>query len=312
MTSEIVFIVNPAASGGRLRRRWRAYERHIERSFGHALDVRLTSHPGDATRLARDAVAEGTTTLVSVGGDGTLNEVVNGMMADSGRPLNPDSRLAVLSLGTGADFVRTMGWSDDPSEFLERIGSDQTTRLDVGLCEFGDPSNAGRRYFINIGEFGSGGAVVERVNRTTKILGGRLSFTLAILSTLPKYANTRVGYAANGGPRVEVTVNDFIVANCRFFGGGLQPAPHADPADGLFDVVVVGDIDFKTVRKNLGALRSGTHLTLPDITWFRASEIVVNTGDEMIDLDGEYVGRHPRRFTNLASCLPFADGGRKG
>ncbi len=312
MTSEIVFVVNPAAGAGRVRRRWRTYGRAIERRIGHVLDVRFTTRSGDGMHLARSAVEEGATTIVAVGGDGTLSEVVNGMMTDSGQPRNPDARLAVLSLGTGSDFMRTMGWSDDPRAFLERIGSTDVKRLDIGLCEFGNVDQIGRRYFINIGEFGSGGAVVERVNRTTKRLGGRLSFTIAILRTLPKYANTRVAYSADGGPWAEATVNDFIVANGRFFGGGLQPAPYASPTDGLFDVVVIGDIDFKTARRNLGALRAGTHLTLPEIRWFRASEIVVKANDERIDLDGEFVGRHPVRFENLAARLPFATVEKKG
>lgn len=312
MTSEIVFVVNPAAGAGRVRRRWRTYERAIERTIGHVLDVRCTTRSGEGTHLARSAVEDGATTIVSVGGDGTLNEVVNGMLTDSGQPRNPNTRLAVLSLGTGSDFMRTMGWTDDPPAFLERIESSDMTRLDVGLCEFGNPDQAGRRYFINIGEFGSGGAVVERVNRRTKRLGGRLSFTIAILRTLPKYVNTRVAYSADGGPWAEATVNDFIVANGRFFGGGLQPAPYASPTDGLFDVVVIGDIDFTTARRNLGALRAGTHLTLSEVSWFRASKIILKAKDEMIDLDGEFVGRHPIRFDNLAARLPFATAEKKG
>jgi YegS/Rv2252/BmrU family lipid kinase len=262
--------------------------------------------------IARAAIEDGASTIVSVGGDGTLNEVINGMLTDSGQPRNPNARLAALSLGTGSDFVRTMGWSDEPHAFLDRIESPETKRLDVGVCEFGREGKGSRRYFINIGEFGSGGAVVERVNRTTKVLGGRMSFLIAILRTLPKYSNTRITYSADGGPWVDAIVNDFIVANGRFFGGGLQPAPYASPTDGLFDVVVIGDIDFKTARRNLGALRAGTHLTLPQITWFRASEITVRAGDETIDLDGESVGRHPVRFENLASRLPFAVGAEKG
>ena len=312
MAADTVFVVNPIAGSGRTRRRWPAYERFLRRRLGAPIDVRPTQNPGQATHLAREAVQNGAATIVSVGGDGTLNEVVNGMVDGTGRPWAPEARLAVLSLGTGSDFAKTFNLPTEPEAFATLLTSGETRRLDLGRCEFIDAGAPHSRYFLNVAEFGSGGAVVERVNRTTKVLGGKMSFLLAILRTLPKYVNTRIGYLADGGPRTQAMVNDFVVANGRFFGGGLQPAPRADPEDGLFDVVVIGDIDFRTARKNLGALRAGTHLGLPYITFFRARELVIEAHGEMIDLDGEFVGRHPRRFVNLPARLPVALGPKRG
>ena len=303
MVADTVFIVNPASANGRTRRRWRSHERSVRSVLGSDFETRFTEAPLHATPLARTAVQEGATTIVSVGGDGTLNEVVNGLLDGTGRPWNPEARLVVFSLGTGADFVKTHRVSNDPREVARRIREGTDVRIDAGRCEFVDGGVARARYFINVAEFGSGGAVVDRVNRTTKMLGGKLSFLLAILRTLPRYENTRIAYEADGGPRTEVVMNDFVVANGRFFGGGLQPAPHADLQDGLLDVVIIGDIDFRTVRRNLGPLREGKHLGLPEITAFRARELRVHATDERIDLDGELVGRRPTRFTVLPGAL---------
>ena len=303
MAADIVFIVNPASANGRMRRRWKTYERAFRRELGTTFAVRTTDHPGHAIDMTRTALGEGATTIVSVGGDGTLNEVVNGYLRHREDARNTDARLAVFSVGTGADFVKTLAMPQTPAALARIIRDREARKIDAGLCEFLDGGIRRMRYFVNVAEFGSGGAVVDRVNRSTKILGGRLSFVIAILRTLPRYRNTRVVYEANGDPPKEVVVNDFVVANGRYFGAGLMPAPAADLADGLFDVVIFGDIDFKTARRNLPALRRGEHVSLKEVTTFRCRELTIRSAEEMIDLDGEFVGRHPLRFAVVPNAL---------
>ena len=303
MSADTVFIVNPVSGNGRTGRHWHALEAYFRGHLGRPFEVRRTRGPWDAAGLTKEAVTRGATTIVSVGGDGTLNEVTNGLLDGTGRPWNPEARLAVFSLGTGSDFVKTLGESRDPEDLVRRLTDGRERRIDAGLCEYTESGVPRARYFLNVAEVGSGGAVVDRVNRTTKILGGKTSFLIAILRTLPRYRNTRIAYEADGGARTEVVINDLVVANGQYFGGGLRPAPHADLSDGLFDVVIIGDIDFKTTRKNLDRLREGNHLDLPYVSWFRARELVVHAADEMIDLDGEFVGRHARRFELLPKAL---------
>lgn len=303
MAADTVFIVNPVSGNGRTGRHWRAYESLFRRHLGRDFEVCWTERPWHAAELAKEAVTHGASTVVSVGGDGTLNEVTNGFLDGTGRPWNPEARLAVLSLGTGSDFVKTLGESREPEDLVHRLQEGRTRTIDAGLCEYTEAGAPRSRYFLNVAEVGSGGAVVDRVNRTTKILGGRTSFLIAILRTLPRYENTHVVYQSDGGARSEAIVNDVVVANGRFFGGGLQPAPHANLEDGLFDIVLIGDIDFRTTRKNLPRLREGTHLDLPYITWFRAKELRLETHEEMIDLDGEFAGRHAVRFQIMPRAI---------
>ncbi len=303
MTADTVFVVNPVSGNGRTGRHWRTYEAYFRRHLGTAFDVLRTEAPWHAARLTKDAVTNGATTVVSVGGDGTLNEVANGLLDGRSQPWNPEARLAVLSLGTGSDFIKTLGESREPADLVTRLKADRVRVIDAGLCEYADAGAPRSRYFLNVAEVGSGGAVVDRVNRTTKMLGGKMSFLIAILRTLPNYRNTTIAFEADGGPRREVVVNDLVIANGQYFGGGLRPAPRADLEDGLFDIVIIGDIDFKTTRKNLPLLREGKHLDLAYVTWFRAKELTVHAGEEPIDLDGECVGRHAQRFELLPRAI---------
>src|SRR3990170_1638220 len=305
MFADTVFIVNPRSANGRTGRRWPRYERFFRAALRTPFDVRRTQGPWHAADLARSAVQAGASTIVSVGGDGTLNEVLNGFLDGTGRPWNPDARIAVLSTGTGADFVRTLGVGREAADVAHRLNAGNTRMIDVGRCAFMTAGARRTRYFINVAEFGSGGAVVDRVNRTTKILGGRMSFLIAILRTLPRYENTLVSYEADGSASREVRMNDFVVANGRYFGAGLKPAPFADVSDGLLDVVIFGDIDFKTARRNLPALREGEHLSIDEVTHFRCRELRVTSTEELIDLDGEFVGRHPTRFSVIPGVLPI-------
>ena len=305
MVADTVFIVNPASGNGRTGRRWPGYEAYFRRHLDAAIEVRITERPWHAAGLAKDAAVNGASTVVSVGGDGTLNEVVNGLLDGTGRPWNPDAALAVFPLGTGSDFAKTLGHSREPADLVRRLKARTLRIVDAGLVEYEAVGAPRSRYFINEGEFGSAAAVSERVNRTTKVLGGKMSFLIGILRTLPNYANTQVTIQADGGPRREMVVNNLTAANGRFYGGGLQPAPHADLEDGLFDVIVFGDIDFQAQRRDLGLLREGKHLDRPGISWFRAREVRIESGDEMIDVEGEFIGRHPKRFLILPKAVPI-------
>ena len=294
--TEVAVVANPRAANGRAGRKATTLAKLLTAS-GIRASLRLTAGPNDATRLARDAIAERVDVLLAVGGDGTLNEVVNGFFpVHSTSP--PKTALAIAPVGTGTDFAKTVSQTANPQEVLDRIRRNRRQAIDVGRVEFPDlEGRASSRYFLNIAEFGSGGAVVEKVNRTTKVLGGRMSFLLAILSVMPKYRNTHVSWRLDDGMAGEGVANNFIVANGRYFGGGLLPAPKAELDDGLFDVVIIGDMDWKAIRSHLKDLRRGTHLALKEVSFHRARVVeTVSREHAYLDLDGELVGRNPTRF----------------
>ncbi len=297
---DVAIVANPRAAGGGARSYAARLARRLETS-GIRNHLRFTARPGEATHLVREAVKGGAAVVLAIGGDGTLNEVVNGFFEDD-RRIPSDTALAIAQVGTGKDFSRTVRQSARPDEVIDRLSRAQRKRIDMGRVSYMDlRGRPASRYFVNIAEFGSGGAVVEKVNRTTKVLGGRTSFFLAILSTLPKYRNTHVRYRVEAAGEGELVMNNFVVANGRYFGGGLLPAPQAELDDGLFDIVVIGDIDWKTIRRHLKDLRRGTHLSMKEVTFHHGARVETECLEPaFLDLDGELVGRNPTEFV----CLP--------
>ncbi|HVP23434.1 MAG TPA: diacylglycerol kinase family protein [Conexivisphaerales archaeon] len=291
------FVVNPAAANGRVKADWENVLRAIKSSYSASVDFEFTPSAGTGSSLSRRALKEGYDVVVSVGGDGTLNEVVNGFF-EGGKPINPDASLGVLSLGTGSDFVKTLGIERSLSSYLATLKKGKTKMVDsVRSVVAGPRGSKETRYFINVAECGSGGAVVDKVNRTTKAFGGRISFLWGILTTLPTYKNHTVTFSVDSGPEVTSVLNDFVVANGRFFGGGLKPAPQAELDDGILDVVTIGDLRFREVVFNLRKLTEGTHLSNPKVTLTKGRRVAVRSEERtLVEEDGEIVGFLPAQF----------------
>ncbi len=300
----IVFIVNPKSGAGRSGRTWPHVEKEVQARFGNEYRVRFTEHPLHAVSLTREELRKGADCIVSVGGDGTLNEVVNGFFHQD-KPVRPEAHLSVLCFGTGADFVRSIHWPREYKKALERLESPQVRKIDLGRATFfGLTGHKQSRYFINITDFGIGGAVVDRVNRTTKIFGGKISFLWAIIVTFFTYENKTIQYKIDDGEWQTQVLNNFIVGNGRYFGGGLNPTPTAELDDGLFDVVTIGDVTLVEAVRNLSRLRAGTHLTHPKIRLVQARRVAAKAEAPVyIDMDGEYVGQLPIEVEVIPRCL---------
>jgi diacylglycerol kinase (ATP) len=297
-------VVNPKAQNGRAGKEWPRLEQMIREGYHGEYRVEFTSCPLHATSLTRQALREGYDIVVALGGDGLLNEVVNGFF-EGGRATNPDSMMGVLPFATAADFVKTIGIPRDFKEAVRCLDGSSSKVCDVGLisCDSleGQPLT---RCFINVAEFGVGADVVDRVNRTTKRFGGRTSFTWGILRTIPFYKNKTVSYSIDRGAETEERINNFVIANGRFYGAGLKPAPNAEIDDGLFDISVIGDVGLFESITSLGKLRDGTYLELPKVTSKRGTAVSARCSEQvLIEADGEVVGKLPASFVLLPSAL---------
>jgi diacylglycerol kinase (ATP) len=299
-----VLVVNPKSASGTTGRNWERINQEIRRGLGTDYDVKLTESQGHATTLTSEAIKEGCELIVAVGGDGTINEVVNGFF-DKEKPINPNAALAAMSIGTGTDFVKTLEFPTTPFEAAERIRRGKVWAIDLGRCTFtGLDGEQRSRFFINIADFGSGGAVVDKVNRTTKIFGGQISFLWGILTTLPTYKNKLTKYQIDNGPEEEKVLNTFVVANGRFYGGGLKPAPNAQLDDGLFDIVSIGDVGFFEAVSSLGKFRKGTYMEVPKVTSYNGKTVVASSEEtQLVEMEGEVVGRLPARFEMLPKAM---------
>lgn len=298
-------VVNPNASGGATGRRWPELSAAIGVALGDAFGHALTTHAGEATELARRALSDGYEMIVSIGGDGTNNEVVNGFFGADGLPIRADAVFAHVPSGTGGDFRKTIGLDPDPLAAIRRLTGRDARPIDAGRVTFVDhDGREATRHFLNITSFGIGGLVDAYVNRSSKRLGGKMSFFLAATHAMFTYRNQRITLSLDGGPPEEVRINNVAVANGQFFGGGMWVAPTAAIDDGLFDVVTFGDLTKLQYLALSGSIYKGQHIGRPKIDFRRAAVVVAESEETvLIDMDGEQPGRLPIRLEILPGIL---------
>ena len=295
-------IVNPRSAGRRTAARWPRVAERIEAELGPVETV-FTDAPDSATRLTREALRDGVEQIVAVGGDGTINEVVNGFF-DGDEPVNPDAVLAIAVLGTGGDFRKTLGIGSDVDDFVRRIAAGRVRSVDVGHLRFVDhEGRPATRYFGNIASFGLSGEVVAAVNRAgfSKKLGGKFAFQWASFTSLLRHHDARVRITVDDDEgRVEESLTIAAVCNGQYFGGGMRIAPDASPDDGLFDVVTLRDLGVLDFMRYSGLIYRGEHVHLDRVSITRGRRIIaepMNEGEHvLLDVDGEQPGRLPATF----------------
>jgi diacylglycerol kinase (ATP) len=293
---ETVFLVNPASANGSTGRRW-AELAHIAAGKGLVGDVLFSERPGHLTELARGAADGGAKLLVVVGGDGAVHEVVNGI---AGR----DVELAVMMRGTGMDFPRTHGIPTKTDEAAAVAVGGKTRQVDLGHVTFrswgGEETS---EYFANVGSVGMSAAVARRANSKSKALGGKTSFFVALVEVFARWRNTELRVRAGDDLRSGKMTNA-VVAIGQYHGGGMWLAPEAKPDDGLFDVVIFGDITKADFVRSVHRIYRGTHLTHPKIDLIRAPAVEIDADEPVpIELDGEQPGTTPARFEIVPRAL---------
>ncbi len=295
-------VVNPASANGRTARAWPDIARRAE-NIGLAADVRLTEAPQHAIQLTRDALAEGARLIVAVGGDGTVSEVVNGFFAD-GQPVAPHAELAVVMRGSGCDFVRTYRIPRQVDRALAVAAGAHVRTIDIGWVEFtGHDGQPASRRFANIASAGLTGVAAEAANRSGKPLGATAAFAWAAVSTFARYRNTPFRVRIDDR-QLDQVCNNVIVANGRYFAGGMHILPMAEPDDGQLDVLVWGDVSKADLARNLHRLYRGTHIHHPKADISRASRVHVETQTPLpIEVDGEVPGTTPATFGVQARAL---------
>ncbi|HTR33211.1 MAG TPA: diacylglycerol kinase family protein [Gaiellaceae bacterium] len=294
--TDTVFLVNPASDNGKTGKRWPELAHRAER-LGLAGETRFSERPGHLIELAREAVDEGAGLVVAVGGDGTLNEVVNGV---AGR----DVELATIPLGTGMDFGRTYGI---PTRFDDavRVAVESAARtIDAGRARYRTwAGEEAERFFANVGSVGMSGAVAQRANGMSKALGGKATFFYALTAVFLEWENTEVTVAFDGGER-RGRMHDVIVANGRWHGGGMKLAPDAEPDDGLFDVVLIGDVSKVDFLTTAPKIYKGAHVRHPKVEVLRSHRVEVTAPATLpIELEGEQVGTTPVAFEVVPGAL---------
>jgi diacylglycerol kinase (ATP) len=295
-------IVNPKSGNGRTQRSWPTIERRLER-LGYEVDFRMTESAGDGARLGREAIEHGVDEVVIVGGDGTFNEVVNGLfMASHGKP--PDITLSVLPAGTGRDFSRSIGIRSF-DHALETLGNGEIHQLDVGRVDYSDETGARSRYFVNAGDVGIGAETAALLNRSSKLFGGKISYFLGAARTIMHFQGRPARIEADG----EVIHDGPLAMTCfaigRYHAGGMRMAPNASMTDGQFDLLVLKDVPkYSLLGSLLPSVYLGRHITHPAVTHRLAKKIHITSPETLLfEVDGEQPGTTDICVTLLPGAL---------
>jgi len=293
-------IVNPIAGAGRTRRLWPQIM-GLFKGNGLRFDYSLTEARGHAIELAKSAAGNGYDMIVSVGGDGTINEVVNGLYA-SGKI--KENALGIISTGTGSDYIRTVGIPRRYEEACKRLLEPKKRAVDLGVVNYTDNGGQHERLFVNFAGFGFDAEIVRRTTQQFKALGSLPSYLMGLLTTLVSYRNKDIAMKVDGEV-IEKRVCAVIMNNGKYGGGGMYAAPDADLADGLLDVLIIGDMSKPDLLVSLPRIYKGTHLTHRKVAIKKAREIEVSSrnGRMQLQADGELLGEVPARFRVLPSAL---------
>jgi len=295
-------IVNPVAGAYSTRRKWPRISKLLRR-VGLSFDYQYTEGVGHAIELARAAASDGYRFLVAVGGDGTVNEVANGILLSNG---SGRTSIGVVSTGTGSDFVRSVGIPRDYARACPYLISSRRLLIDVGVVEYQKDGQTLRRFFVNAAGVGFDAAVVETTERLPKYFGGTLPYVVGLLRSLVGYKNKPV--VLEVGNRVdERRILSVVVANGCYFGGGMLVAPQAEVDDGLLDVLTVGDMGKFELLRAFPTIYQGTHITHPKVRMEKATHITIESSERLlVHADGELLGEGPVSFWLIPSALSVA------
>lgn len=299
----IAAIVNPASANGATLKRWPEIAAAFEQE-GVPIEHSFTEGPDHATELTRQYLHNGFNLIVTVGGDGTANEVINGFFSGND-PINRDAAFGYISTGTGGDLGRTIGSPKDLSSAVRNFVKNPLRPLDVGRVTYLD--NHGKealRYFINVAGLGLDGDTVDRVNRTSKAFGGFISFLWGTVVSIGLYKNKKMEIIVDGKTICNEPVTTVVVGNGCYFGGGMFALPHAVMDDGLFDIIILHDLSKLNLLVSLPRVYRGTHLSHPRITSLRGEKIEVYSDElALLNLDGEQPGRAPAKIELLPGAI---------
>ncbi|KAI5081549.1 hypothetical protein GOP47_0001292, partial [Adiantum capillus-veneris] len=308
MPRDYVFIVNPSGANGNTGREWKKLFPKLTARLNKDCQVQeaLTSGPLHAVEIAKEAVRNGAHAVVAVGGDGTLHEVVNGFFED-GKPIEGNggahstkTALGLIPLGTGSDFARTFGWTNNPMEAVDRIVKGQRQRIDVGFAK-ADQDNAGR-YFVNVADVHLSAKAGYHAARYKRF--GNLCYVIGALQAFTSHKNQDLKIRVDDGEWKQASqVTALAIGNAKYFGGGMKITPRADPSSRDLEMVTLQNFKWFDFLLKMHKLYNGTHLSVKNVFCERVHKVelreVAEGGSEpirkevFIQADGEHVGFLP-------------------
>lgn len=302
-----IFIVNPSAGRGRLKGDWQDIERVIRSRFGQ-ISSEFTRQRGDGVKATRRAVDRGFELVIAVGGDGTINECLNGFF-DRDKPVNSKANFGILPYGRGSDLARSLGISRDPRLAIECLSGRRVKLIDVGklTCQNAQGKTS-VRYFLNNAYVGLGTLVDSWSGRSPKFFGSTLAYLYGVIRGALDYRPVTLRYS-NSVTEKESTIWNLVVANGPYFGSGMKAAPRAVLDDGLLDIVVIEKMSWLKTIVSFPQMYTGEYVKAREVKYFctKSIRIFPSRSDEEvpIDMDGDTIGQLPATFEILPQVLRF-------
>ncbi len=301
-TREWFAIVNPNAGNGKGKKDWSRISGIFSRNK-IPLEIRFTERKGQGIEFTREAIAGGYRKLVSVGGDGTLNEVVNGVFT---QVICAPSEIIIsmIPVGTGNDWGRMHGIPLVYEGAVQFIKEEKRMLHDIGVVDYFNEGKKERRYFINIAGLGFESVVVKKTNKQKdKGKSNKAIYFYNLLSSLITYRNTPVEIIIDG-VKSSSKVFSINVGNGRYCGGGMRQTPDALPDDGLLDITVIREMGRLEIIRSLKLLYDGTILSHPKVDGYRSTNLNVSSESLLfLEADGESLGHTPAEFGIIPSAI---------
>jgi len=297
---KIVFIIHGKA------RKKKSLIGEIKRVFDETFfQVKIceTQFEQHAILLTESAINEGFTCIVACGGDGTLNEVLNGLL----KTKLPNIKLGLIPKGSGNDFIKTACSPRSLTGLKESVLRKNFKKIDIGFAEFisKDGSDTSR-YFINITDLGIGGVIAQQLDEAIKIFGPNITYQYFIIKNFLIYKSQQLKVI---GDDFEYSGNimNFCAANAKYFGSGLGVAPDADISDGLLNVIAIGEVSLVDYLKNFSDLKKCKRLVHPAIKYYTSKTLLLESSKHQLpfDMDGEFVGYLPMKIAIQPQAIDF-------
>lgn len=297
-------IFNPVSAGGKTGARQAEILNALERKMGNGYSLCVTGEPLEASFSAKKAILEGSELIITIGGDGTIQETVNGFFSD-GNIINPSCQLGIIDSGTGHGFVQSLGLPSGLEEQLEVIHRGQAQPIDLGKVVFSDKNGQPKEhYFINECQAGIGGEVVRLVHSRHKRLGGFIAFGAVTLLTALRYPNRSMTVEIDRTTRITERFIGVVIGNGNYMAGGMKLIPHAKVDDGLFDILLMHEQSIPQRLRNFPKIYSGRHLSSPKFTQYRGKKVTLSSSESVtFEADGEFLGSLPCSIEIVPSAM---------
>ena len=303
-TSNIHIVVNPTAGSGKAKRVAHTLLQKIKSTSAFDINITFSKEKNDAIFITRKAITDGASMIIAVGGDGIINEVVNGFFVD-GDPLNPSCELGIINCGTGGGYARTLNYPHSTRQQIDLLFQAGSIALDLGHITYQDYSGKTvSRLFVNECQIGIGSEVASIVGKKSKIFGGTIAFGIAATVMAMFMKPLKLTIEFDNEASQEFRLIGLVAGNGTECAGGMKLTPDAKLNDGFFDVLLINDMKVAQRILNLSKVYSGRHILSPHFSIKRCKKLQIRSDIEVsLESDGEMLGNSPFDIEILPSAI---------